>query len=179
MRRSKLAAAALAVAVAGVGSAGAASAAAGTGVVVDTLVATVAAGPLTLAGTGASVALSPTPGVFTASTGATVLTVSDLTGTTNGWAITATYSDPVAGNALGGANVKVSAGSVTGALPSSAVTLANDVALSSPVTVATTGTGTGTGVTAVTSSYKVKVPADAVIGEVYGATVTYTLASVR
>jgi len=177
MRRTALAATTLAVLVSG---AGVASAAAGTGTVIDTLAATVVAGPLTLAGVGANVALAPTPGNWTVATGATALTVSDLTGTTNGWAVTATYSDPAVGiTALGAANVKVSAGSVTGDILGSALTLASDAALSSPVTVATTGTGTGTGVTLFTTSYSVKVPANATLGAVYGGTVTYTVASVR
>jgi hypothetical protein len=147
---------------------------------VDTLAATVAAGTLTLAGTGVNVALSPSPGVWSSSAGATVLTVSDTTGTTNGWAVTATYGAPAAGvTPLGAANVKVSAGSPTGAILGSALTMATDQPLTSPVTVASTGAGTGAGVTAVTSSYKVLVPATATLGAVYGATVTYTVASVR
>lgn len=177
MRRTTVVASTLALVVA---SAGAASAAAGTGTVVDTLAATVAAGPLTLAGTGASVALAPTPGVWSASAGATVLTVSDTTGTTNGWSVTATYSAPAAGiTPLGAANVKVSAGSVTGAILGSALALATDQPLTAPVTVASTGAATGAGVTNMTASYKVLVPASAVAGAVYGGTVTYTVASVR
>jgi len=177
MRRTAFAATTLAVLVA---SAGVASAAAGTGTVVDTLAATVVGGPLTLAGVGANVALAPTPGNWTAATGATALTVSDLTLTTNGWAVTATYSDPAVGvTPLGAANVKVSAGTVTGDLLGSALTLASDVPLTSAVTVATTGTGTGAGVTAFKTSYSVKVPTTATLGAVYGGTVTYTVASVR
>jgi hypothetical protein len=176
MRRSALVATTLAVVLSG---AGAASASSGTGTVADNLVATVVPGVLTLAGVGASVALAPTPGVWSASTGATVLTVSDTTGTTNGWAVTATYSDPLTGTALGAANVAVSAAGVTGTVPGSALSLATDQPLTSPVTVASTGAATGAGVTAMTASYKVKVPATAVVGNVFGGTVTYTVASVR
>ncbi|MCU1673153.1 MAG: hypothetical protein JWN77_1266 [Frankiales bacterium] len=177
MRRTPLLATTVALVLA---SAGAASAAGGTGTVTDTLLATVAAGPLTLAGVGASVALSPTPGAWTASTGATALTVSDLTGTTNGWAVTATYTAPAAGiTALGADNVKVSVTDVTGALTGAAVSPVTDAPLTTPVTVASTGLAAGTGVTVLTSAYKVRVPASATVGQVYGGTVTYTVASVR
>jgi hypothetical protein len=177
MRRTTLVAATLALVV---GGAGAATASNGTGSVADTLVATVIGGPLTIAGVGANVALAPTPGAWTASTGATVLTVSDLTGTSNGWAVTATYSDPAAGvTPLGAANVKVTAGSVTGAILGSNLSLAADAPLTSPVTIANTGSAAGTGVTAMTASYKVMVPATAAVGDVFGGTVTYTVASMR
>ena len=177
MRRTTLVATTLALVV---GGAGAATAADGIGTVSDTLVATVVAGPLTLAGVGANVALAPTPGAWTNSVGATVLTVSDLTGSTNGWAVTATYAAPAAGvTPLGAGNVKVTASNVTGAIAGSALSLASDAALTSPVTIASTGSAGGIGVTALTSSYKVMVPASAAVGDVYGATVTYTVASVR
>jgi hypothetical protein len=117
--------------------------------------------------------------VWSATTGATVLTVSDTTGTTNGWAVTATYTDPALGTPLGASNVAVSAAGVTGSVPGSALSLALDQPLTSPVTVASTGLATGAGVTAMTASYKVKVPATAVVGNVFGGTVTYTVASVR
>jgi hypothetical protein len=176
MRRTTLVATALALVV---GGAGAASASSGTGTVADTLVATVVGGPLTIAGVGANVALAPTPGTWTTSAGATVLTVSDLTGTTNGWAVTATYSDPATGTPLGASNVKVTANNVTGAILGSALSLASDAPLTSPVTVASTGLAAGTGVTAMTASYKVFVPVTAAVGDVYGGTVTYTVASMR
>lgn len=179
MRRTPVVAASLALVVAGAGAASAGTS--GTGTVSDVLVATVVGGPLTLAGVGANVALAPSPGVWTNSVGATVLTVTDLTGTSNGWAVTATYADPVVQGtkALGAANVKVSAGSVTGAVLGNALSLATDADLTAPVTIASTGSAAGTGVTAMTASYKVKVPATAAVGDVYGGTVTYTVASVR
>lgn len=177
MRRTALIASSLALVLTG---AGAASASSGTGTVVDTLVATVVGGPLVLAGTGVNVALSTTPGVWSSAAGATVLTVTDGTLTTNGWAVTATYGDPV-GTAmpLGAANVQVSAGSVTGAIAGTALSLANNQDLTTPVTVASTGAAGGAGTTLMTASYRVKVPTTATLGQVYGATVTYTVASVR
>lgn len=178
MRRTTVVATTLALVVAGAGAASAATN--GSGTVADTLVATVIGGPLTIAGTGVQVALQPTPGAWSPTAGATVLTVSDLTGTSNGWAVTATYTDPAAGTtALGASNVEVTAGSVTGAITGTALTLAVDSPLTAPVTVASTGSATGAGVTAMTASYKVKVPATAAVGSVYGGTVTYTVASVR
>src|SRR4051794_8612050 len=176
MRRTALLAATLAVVI---GGAGAASAGAGTGSVIDTLVATVAPGTLVIAGTGANVGLAPTPGAWSSAAGATVLTVTDATGSSNGWSVTATYSDPAAGTALGASNVRVTAFGVTGAIAGSALSLATDAPLTSPVTIASTGAGTGLGVTAMTASYKVLVPVTAAVGSVYGATVTYTVASVR
>lgn len=179
MRRAALLTAALALIPAG---ASAASAADGTGAVTDTLVATTAEGLLTIAGTGVQVNASPTPGRLSSSVGATAITVSDLTGGTAGWSVTATYSDPAdttATRPLGGANVFVSATSVTGDLAGVNLSPANDKPLSSPVTVASTGAAAGAGVTAFTASYKVMVPPTAKSGEVYGGTVTYTVATVR
>ena len=159
--------------------------AAGTGTVVDTLTTTVLPGGLTLAGAGANVALSTTPGSFSPAAGATLLTMTDTTGTTNGWTVTATYSAPALGAALGGSNVKVSTG-LTAPDPIIAPTLgaaglspANEADLSSPVAVASTGSKAGTGVSTAVMSYQVRVPAAAQVGEVYGATVTYTIASIR
>jgi hypothetical protein len=167
------------------GAASAASADSGTGSVATVVTATtVSGGVLTLAGAGASVSANATPGAWSTSIGATLLTVADLTGTTNGWAVTATYSDPVAGTPLGGANVMVSS---TGVVPSvvqggvspANVALVTDQALTGPVTVATTGAASGSGVTAFTVSTKVHIPATAQIGNAFGGTVTYTVASVR
>lgn len=176
MRRTTVIAAALALSVTG---AGAASAADGTGSVTDSLAGTVVSGLLTVAGTGASVALSGTPGAWTDAVGATVITVSDLTGTDAGWSVTATYAAPAVGAGIGGENVKVSATSVTGDLTSTAINPATDAALSTPVTVASTGAAAGTGVTAFIAKYKVRLPATASVGDVFGGTVTYTVASVR
>lgn len=162
----------------------------GSGSVVATLAATALPGALTIAGAGVSVTPSQTPGLFsTAGLGATAMTVSDLTGTANGWAVTATYTDPAAAvlaagtKALGGANVKVSAANVVpdalGGVLSSNVATVTDQPLWTPVTVASTTTNSGSGVTAMTGSYKIRIPQTAVTSEVYGGTVTYTVASVR
>lgn len=179
MRRTAVLAAALALTLAG---AGAASAAEGTGTVTDTLVATTATGLLTIAGTGVQVNASPTPGKLSSAVGATAITVSDLTGGTAGWSVTATYADPAdttVTKPLGGANVFVSASNVTGDLTGLNLSPASDKPLSAPVTVASTGAAAGTGITAFTASYKVMVPATARTGDVYGGTVTYTVATVR
>lgn len=179
MRRTTVLVTALALSVAG---AGAASAATGTGTVTDTIVGTVAPGLLTIAGTGVQVAASSTPGTFGAAAGVTAIAVSDLTGGDAGWSVTATYADPVdttVTKPLGGANVLVSATGLTSDLTGLDLKPALDKPLSSPVTVATTGAAAGTGVTAFTAKYKVKLPATAVLGEVYGGTVTYTVATVR
>ena len=164
---------------------------AGTGSVTDTLVATVLPGGLTIAGAGASVAMNAVPGTFTTATGATLLTVSDTTGSSNGWTVTATYAAPnaaalLAGTIdLGGENVKVTTSDVvpdsflTALLPASGLSPVTDAVLSSPVAVLTTGTSTGLGVSTAKVGYKVKVPTTATAGAVYGGTVTYTVASVR
>lgn len=179
MRRTTVIAAALAFTVTG---ATAASAAEGTGSVTDTIVGTVVPGLLTIAGTGVSVAATSTPGQFGAAVGATAVTVSDLTGGTAGWAVTATYAAPATGSTtkpLGGANILVSATSVTSDLTGLDLKPATDAPLSAPVTVATTGTAAGTGVTAFVAQYKVRLPATAVATETYGGSVTYTVATVR
>lgn len=139
-----------------------------------------AVGALTLTGTGVSVSLQDPPGVWSSSIGATSLTMSDTTLTTNGWAVTATYGDPVLPTKpLGGINVQVSTGSVAGAVPAANVSTVNDVALTSPVTVLSTGANSGAGVTTAVASLKVRIPQTAQAGDVYGCVVTYTIASVR
>ena len=157
----------------------------GTGSVTDTLVATVLAGGLTIAGAGANVAANAIPGVFTQTVGTTLLTVTDTTGSGNGWTVTATYAAPTVGNDLGGANVKVTS---SNAVPDTALAPLlgtgglNPVAdqlLTSPVAVLTTGAATGLGISTAQVGYKVKVPVTATAGAVYGGTVTYTVASVR
>jgi hypothetical protein len=147
--------------------------------VVDSLVATTVPGLLTMAGVGANVALAPKPGEWTASTGATAITVSDLTGGDTGWRVTATYTDPVAGNPLGAANVQVSSAHTSGPIAGNKLNLVTDAPLTTPVVVARPQVGSGPGVTVLTSSYKVKVPETAQAGAVYGGTVTYTLQSGR
>jgi hypothetical protein len=161
----------------------AAFAGSGTGTVTTTVTATATTGALTIGGAGVAVSVSTAPGTFSNSIGATVLSVSDLTGTTNGWAVTATYSDPAVGNGLGASNVEVSTANVVpdvlgGVLPAN-VTTVTDQALTTPVTVLTTGANSGSGVTAATATVKVRVPQTAQTGAVYGGVVTYTVASVR
>lgn len=147
--------------------------------VTDTVTATTVTGLLTLAGTGANVAVNASPGTYSAPIGATLLTVSDLTGTTNGWTVTATYSAPAAGLALGGDNMLVSAKNLTTEITGVDLKPAVDVSLATPVKMATTGLSGGTGVTEFVGSYKVRVPSTALLTEVYGATVTYTIAANR
>ncbi|MCU1693565.1 MAG: hypothetical protein JWM64_2656 [Frankiales bacterium] len=164
-------------------AAGPALAATGTGSAVTVVTGTTIAGTLSIAGVGAAASLSGAPGSFTSAAGVTALTVSDLTGSTNGWAVTATYS-PVSGTTdVGGANVHVSTGGVVpnalGGVLASAVATVTDSALDTPVTVATTGTAGGSGITAMTASYKVRLPVTAQVGNVFGGQVTYTVASVR
>lgn len=161
----------------------AAFAGSGTGTVTTTVTATATSGALTVAGTGVAVSVSTAPGSFSNSIGATVLSISDLTGTTNGWAVTATYSDPAVGTGLGASNVEVSTSNVVpdqlGGVLATNVTTVTDQLLSTPVTVLTTGANSGAGVTAATATVKVRVPQTAQTGSVYGGVVTYTVASVR
>ncbi len=182
MKRSLTLAATAFVLVAG--TAGSALAAAGTGSVTTTVVGTtVGGGTLSLLGTGVSLVPNGTPGQFVSGADVTALTVQDFTGTTNGWAITATYGAPDAGVGIGAANIQVSAGSVVpnvlGGVLGSAVTTQTDQSLESPVTVASTTTNAGSGITALTSSLKVRLPVTAKIGDVFGGKVVYTVASVR
>ena len=177
MRRTTIIAGALALTLTGGTAANAATA--GSGSVTDTIVGTVVPGLLTIAGAGVQVNVNGTPGALTNTVGATVLTVSDLTGGTTGWAVTATYDEPLAGNAIPAEDVLVSAANVTGAISGTALSLVTDQALTAPVTVASTGEAAGTGVTLMTASYKVRLPATATVGQVFGARVTYTVASVR
>lgn len=166
------------------GTAGSALAAAGTGSVTTTVVGTtVGGGTLSLTGTGVALVPNGTPGEFVSGAGLTALTVQDLTGTTNGWSVTATYAAPDAGTSIGGENILVSAGGVVpnalGGVLSSAVTTQTDQPLTGPVNVATTGTNAGSGITALTSSLKVRLPVTAKVGDVFGGKVVYTVASVR
>lgn len=172
MRRTPLVlAAALAVSVSGASLASAE--------VTDTVVATTTGGLLTLTGTGASVNVSTAPGSWSTAVGATVLTVTDLTGTNNGWTVTATYGAPTSGTAIGGDNIKVSAANVSSDLTGLDLKPAVDQLLSSPVAMATTGTAAGTGVTEFVGSYKVRIPATAQVGDAFSGKVTYTVAAIR
>jgi hypothetical protein len=181
MRRTPVTAAALALALGLTGlSAGAAAAADGS--VTDTIVGTITPGLLTIAGTGVNVAASSKPGEFGSAVGATLLTVTDLTGGTAGWSVTAQYAAPADTTVvkdLGGANMLVSATGLTTDLTGLDLKAATDQPLSAPVTMATTGEAAGTGVTAFTAQYKVKLPATAKATETYGGSVTYTVATVR
>jgi hypothetical protein len=139
-----------------------------------------AVGALTLTGTGGSVSLNSAPGVWSGSIGATSLTMTDTTLTTAGWAVTATYADPVLPTKpLKGANVEMSTGAVAGAVPAANVSTVTDAPLSSPVTVLSTGANTGAGVTTAVATLKVRIPQTAQTGQVYGCVVTFTIASVR
>lgn len=144
---------------------------------------TTTAGTLAIAGVGATAALSGTPGAFASGAGTTALTVTDATGSARGWAVTATYSAVSGTTDVGGANVLVSTSGVTadalGGLDASKVTVATDAPLTTPVTVASTGSNAGSGITTMTSSYKVRIPVTAQVGDVFGGKVTYTVASVR
>jgi|SRR5947209_17195751 len=158
---------------------------AGTGSVTTTVSATVLAGGLTIAGAGVSDSVQSTPGAWSSTLGINALAVTDTTGTTNGWAVTATYSDPPAGplTPLGADNVEVSSSGVTpnalGGVASANVTTVTDIPLSTPVTVLTTGSNSGAGITAATTSVKVRVPQTATLAQTFGGVVTYTVASVR
>ncbi len=140
-------------------------------------------GVLSISGTGVDVAVSGAPGSLTSSVGGTTLVVTDTTGTTNGWAVTATWSGIAGTKDVGGANVLASVSAVVpdlaGGVLSSAVTRVTNAPLTSPVTVATTGTNGGSGITTMTASYKVRLPVTAQVGNVFGGRVTYTVASVR
>jgi hypothetical protein len=161
----------------------AAFAGAGTGSVTTVVTATTVPGALTIAGAGVNIGVSQAPGSWGAATGLNTLTVADTTGTTNGWAVTATYSDPVAGTGLGGANVAVTSANVLpsalGGVLASNVSTVSDVPLTTPVTVLTTGAASGAGVTAADTTLKVRLPQTAQVGDVFGGVVTYTVASVR
>jgi hypothetical protein len=139
-----------------------------------------AVGALTLTGTGVSVSLNDPPGVWSGSIGATTLTMTDTTLTTNGWAVTATYGNPaLPTKPLGGVNVKVTTGTVAGSVPAANVSTVTDAQLTSPVTVLSTGANSGAGTTTAVASLKVRIPQTAQTGDVYGCVVTYTIASVR
>lgn len=144
------------------------------------LTATAVAGTLTVTGAGTATG-NVTPGLWSALTGATLLTVADLRGTTAGWHVTAQYQAPTVGLALGGANIKVSTGNPTGdALSNLAVV--SGVTLATPATVLSTyGTGTtalsGAGVSTADASFEVLTPSTAQLGDVYGGTVVFTVTS--
>lgn len=147
------------------------------------LLGTVVPGVLSISGTGLNVSVSGAPGSLTPAAGVTALVVTDTTGTSNGWAVTATWSAIPGAKDVGGANVLATVGGVapdlTGGVLASAVTTVTDAALATPVTVATTGVHAGSGITTMTASYKLRLPVTAQAGDVYSGRVTYTVASVR
>lgn len=185
MTRSLLVPAVVALALATTGLTAGAASADVVGTVTNTVV---PGGALTVTGTAVSAGATGTPGAFGAAPTVSALSVSDLTGTSNGWRVVATYSAP-ATNALlggatvqdvGGANVEVSTSYVSGAVATGDITRVTDQPLTSPLTVASTNAGkAGSGVTALTAAYKVRLPETSKIGEVFGGTVTYTVLSAR
>lgn len=160
----------------------------------DIVVATASVGTLTLAGGSASVPL-PTASLPVGATSTAIpgslMTVADLRGevTPSGWNVTATYAAPPASlslggtlttiNPLGGANVYVSAASTLAGTGVNPTYLSTYTPLSSPVVVASAPSGSGGagGTSTFTPSYKVSIPTTATVGQTFGATVTYTIAS--
>jgi hypothetical protein len=179
-----------AVVVASASAAAATAGQGGQGTAVDIVGAVAVAGPLTIAGAGLTVgtSLQQTPGTFSSSPiSGGVLAVSDLRASDLGWYVTATYSGPppaLSALNLGGSNIQVTTSNVVpdlalGGVAANKVTLATDQDLSNAVTVASTGSNAGSGLTAISTSYKVRIPATASATGVYAGTVTYTVASVR
>lgn len=190
MRLRSVLALTAAVAVATAGAAAAAPGAGGTGTAIDVVAATAIEGPLVISGAGLTVGTSLTqqPGSFGSAITGGVLSVADLRGSTLGWYVTATYSAPPAALtgavSLGGANVKVTTSNVVpdavqGGVLASNVTLTPETDLANAVTVATTGSNSGSGITAISTAYKVRIPASVSTLGVYAGTVTYTVSSVR
>lgn len=144
------------------------------------LTGTAVAGTLTISGAGTATG-NVTPGVWSALSGATVLTVADLRGTTAGWHVTAQYQAPAvnAGIALGGANIRVSTGNPAGDALSNVRTFSG-VTLASPATVLNSyGSGStplsGAGISTADASFEVKTPSTAQLGDVYAGTVVFTV----
>lgn len=142
------------------------------------LTATAIGGTLTVAGAGTATG-NVTPGVWTSLTGATLMTVADLRGSTAGWHVTAQYQAPVAGIALGGANIRVTTGNAAGDALSNVHTFSG-VTLGSAATVLNSyGAGatplSGAGISTADASFEVKAPSTAQTGEVYAGTVVFTV----
>ena len=144
------------------------------------LTATPIAGTLTLTGAGTATG-NVTPGVWSALSGVTLLTVADLRGTTAGWHVTAQYQAPAvnAGTALGGANIRVTTGNPAGDALSNVHTF-SAVTLSTPATVLNSyGSGntplSGAGISTADASFEVKTPSTAQLGDVYAGTVVFTV----
>lgn len=153
--------------------------------VTTTVTATTVAGTLTLAGTGLALSVNAAPGVWSTPTGTTALTVTDSTGTTAGWHVTAQYGSPVltAGQTeLGAGNMRVTTSSPTGDALANMNTFTRVVVGTTPATVLNTyGAGatalTGAGVSSATASVDIKVPTTAAVGAVYTGNVVYTVVS--
>ncbi|MDQ1688257.1 MAG: hypothetical protein QOK42_1232 [Frankiaceae bacterium] len=145
------------------------------------LTATTIGGTLTLAGAGAAVSGNATPGGWSALTGATVLTVADLRGSSAGWHVTAQFSAPAAGLSLGGANVRVTSSNPAGDALSNIKTY-SQVTLGSPATVLSSyGSGStplsGAGISTASAGYDVQLPTTAQLGDVYGGSVVFTVST--
>ena len=144
------------------------------------LTATAIAGTLSVTGLGAATG-NATPGQWSALTGATTITVSDLRGSTAGWHVTAAYQAPGVGNSLGGDNVRVTTASPAGDALANLKTY-SAVTLSSPATVLSSyGSGStplsGAGISTALASYDVQLPSTAQVGAVYTGTVVYTIST--
>lgn len=144
------------------------------------LTATAIAGTLSVTGVGAATG-NATPGAWSALTGATTITVSDLRGSTAGWHVTAAFQAPGVGTSLGGDNVRVTTGNPLGDALANIKTYSN-VTLGSAATVLSSyGSGStplnGAGVSTATANYDVLLPTTAQVGGVYSGTVVYTIST--
>ncbi|MCW2724940.1 MAG: hypothetical protein JWN35_1861 [Frankiales bacterium] len=155
----------------------------------DVLLATPAAGVLSLAGVGAQVSTSPTIGTTGASVGTTALQVTDATGSNCGWVVTAKYGSVTLGTGqadLGGDNVLLKAAPVgtnaAGVATADATWAganADQVLGSGTVSVVAThenAASAGRGVTDFTVGYRIKIPTKSSKSLAYTGQVVYTVA---
>ena len=170
--------------------------------VTDVIAAPAIPGALTVTGAGLgslaapSVSANQTIGSVGSSIAGSVLTVTDATGSTAGWDVTATYGALTSGQLsaltlpsglvsaadIGAGNVSV-AGATTsiqatanGISGVASPALATDAALTSPVRVARSG-GDGRGVTLFNTSYKITLPAKtSSAATLYTGKIVYTVA---